>query len=183
MRVPDPMAHDFGLGSDFSEASTPGGRAVRRAEEPSETFGCPANWTAERCFLRRCYRNPEVYGKAGKVEDAFAAMAEALKGVEDTGIGFYEPELHRVKGELLLAGGPENLWDAEAAFRQAVASARRQRSKSLELRAIVSLCRLLQEQGKGDEARPMLAEIYGWFTEGFDTADLQEARALLQVAP
>jgi len=60
MRVPDPMAHDFGLGSDFSEASTPGGRAVRRAEEPSETFGCPANWTAERCFLRRCYRNPRT---------------------------------------------------------------------------------------------------------------------------
>jgi hypothetical protein len=59
MRVPDPMSHDFGLGSDFSEASTPGGRAVRRAEEPSETFGCPANWTAERCFLRRCYRNPD----------------------------------------------------------------------------------------------------------------------------
>src|SRR5262249_31611525 len=58
MRVPDPMAHDFGLGSDFFEASTPGGRAVRRADEPSETFGCPANWTAERCFLRRCYRNP-----------------------------------------------------------------------------------------------------------------------------
>ena len=62
MRVPDPMAHDFGLGSDFSEASTPGGRAVRRAEEPSETFGCPANWTAERCFLRRCYRNPGYGG-------------------------------------------------------------------------------------------------------------------------
>jgi hypothetical protein len=60
MRVPDPMAHDFGLGSDFSEASTPGGRAVRRAEEPSETFGCSANWTTERCFLRRCYRNPVI---------------------------------------------------------------------------------------------------------------------------
>src|SRR6516165_10247711 len=54
------MSHDFGLGADFSEASTPGGRAVRRAEEPSETFGCPANWTAERCFLRRCYRNPTL---------------------------------------------------------------------------------------------------------------------------
>jgi predicted ATPase len=123
----------------------------------------------------------EVYGKAGKVEDAFAAMAEALKEVEDRGIGFYEPELHRVKGELLLAGGPENLSDTEAAFRQAIASARRQRSKSLELRAVVGLCRLLQEQGKEDEARPMLAEIYGWFTEGVDTVDLQEAKALLEV--
>src|SRR5262249_61198261 len=59
MRVPDPMAHDFGLGSDFSEASTPRGRAVRRPEEPSDTFGLPGNWTAERCFLRRCYRNPQ----------------------------------------------------------------------------------------------------------------------------
>src|SRR5262249_49777318 len=58
LRFPDPLTHDFGLGLDFSEASAPGGLAVRRVEEPSATFGCPANWTAERCFLRRCYLNP-----------------------------------------------------------------------------------------------------------------------------
>ena len=121
----------------------------------------------------------ETYGKAGKVEEGLAALAEALRAVDDTGIGFYEPELHRLKGELLLARAPENPADAEACFRQAIAIARRQEAKSLELRAVMSLSRLLQQQGRKEEARPMLAEIYGWFTEGFDTADLQEAKALL----
>ena len=112
--------------------------------------------------------------------EALAALAETLKDVEDTGIGFYKPELHRIKGELLLARAPEHPSDADACFRQAVAISRRQRAKSLELRAVMSLTRLYQAQGKGAEARPMLAEIYGWFTEGFDTADLREAQALLQ---
>ena len=87
--------------------------------------------------------------------------------VEDTGIGFYEPEMHRLKGELLLARDPENPADAEACFRQAIAIARRQRAKSLELRAVMSLARLWQQQGRSDEARPMLAAVYGRFTEGF----------------
>jgi predicted ATPase len=125
----------------------------------------------------------EVSGKAGKVEDAFAALAEAMKEVEDTGIPYHEPELHRVKGELLMASGSEDSPDAEASFRQAIAIARRQGAKSLELRAVLSLCRLYLGQGKKEEARPMLTEIYAWFTEGFDTADLQEARALLQGIP
>jgi predicted ATPase len=123
----------------------------------------------------------EAYGKAGKVEEAFAALAEALKAVEDTGTACYEPELHWVKGELLLARAPENPTEAEACFRQAIAIARRQGAKSSELRAVLSLSRLYLRQGRREEARPMLAEIYGWFTEGFDTADLQEAKSLLQV--
>ena len=73
------------------------------------------------------------------------------------------------------------LVNAEACFRKAIDIARRQSAKSLELRAVLSLCRLYHQQGKEEEARPMLAEIYGWFTEGFDTVDLQEAEALLQV--
>jgi predicted ATPase len=97
------------------------------------------------------------------------------------GIGFYEPELHRLKGELLMARGPENPSNAEACFRQATAIARRQGAKSLELRAAMSLGRFYFQQGKKEEAHRMLAEIYGWFTEGFDTVDLQEAKALLQV--
>jgi hypothetical protein len=83
MRVPDPMAHDFGLGSDFSEASTPGGRAVRRAEEPSETFGCPANWTAERCFLRRCYRNPGKLFDPGEARNTLQFFGVAERVVKD----------------------------------------------------------------------------------------------------
>jgi predicted ATPase len=88
--------------------------------------------------------------------------------------------MHRLKGELLLARAAEHQAGAEACFRQAIALARRQSAKSWELRAVMSLSRLYQQQGKEEEARQMLAEIYSWFTEGFDTADLREARALLQ---
>jgi predicted ATPase len=122
----------------------------------------------------------EVCGKGGKGVEGLAVVAEALQGVEDTGLCFYEPELHRLKGELLLTLAPQNPADAESSFRQAITSARRQKAKSLELRAVLSLSRLYHELGKKEEARQMLAEIYGWFTEGFDTADLQEAKALLQ---
>jgi predicted ATPase len=87
--------------------------------------------------------------------------------------------LHRLKGGLLLARSGEDQTEAEACFRQALDIARRQQAKSLELRAAMSLSLLWQRQGKREEARQLLAEIYGWFTEGFDTADLQEAKALL----
>jgi predicted ATPase len=123
----------------------------------------------------------EAYGKAGKVEEAFTVLAEALKTVESTGIAHDESTLQRVKGELLLARAPANPSDAEACFRQAIAIARRQSAKSLELRAVLSLSHLYHQQGKKEEAQRMLAETYGWFTEGFDTADLQEAKALLQL--
>ena len=85
-----------------------------------------------------------------------------------------------LRGELLLRQGPRPTWEeAEACFQQALAIARQQ-AKSLELRAAMSLARLWQQQGKGAEAYELLAPIYGWFTEGFDTADLQEAKALLE---
>ena len=96
-----------------------------------------------------------------------------------TGIGFYEPELHRLKGELLLARAPANPADAEACFRQAIAIARRSGGEIAGAAGRHELESSLPRQGKQDEARPMLAEIYGWFTEGFDTADLREAKALL----
>ena len=84
-----------------------------------------------------------------------------------------------MKGELLLAQSAHQTAEAEACFHQALDVARRQQAKSLELRAAMSLARLWQHQGKRDEAHQLLAEVYGWFTEGFDTADLQEAKALL----
>jgi predicted ATPase len=90
----------------------------------------------------------------------------------------YEAELYRLKGELSLMGGEEEV-AVEADFRQAMDIARRQSAKSLELRAATSLSRLWLKGGKPDEARQLLAEVYNWFTEGFDTADLLEAKALL----
>ena len=87
--------------------------------------------------------------------------------------------MHRLKGELLLTRSAEKHAEAETCFHQALDVARRQQAKSLELRAAMSLARLWQQQGKRDDAYALLAPLYGWFTEGFDTADLQEARALL----
>jgi predicted ATPase len=120
----------------------------------------------------------EGQAQAGQPEEGLGTLAEALALVEQTGERYWEAELHRLKGELLLMQGDEA--EAEASFQKAIDVARRQQAKSWELRATTSLCRLWQEQGRIDEARHMLAEIYGWFTEGFDTLDLREAKALLE---
>jgi predicted ATPase len=120
----------------------------------------------------------EAYVRANQVEQGLACLAETLTLAEETGEQFWCAELYRLKGELLLAQGgaaPE----VEACFQQAIDLAHRQDAKSLELRAAVSLARLWQQGGRAAEAYPMLAEIYHWFTEGFDTADLQEAETLL----
>jgi predicted ATPase/class 3 adenylate cyclase len=121
----------------------------------------------------------EAYGKAGQAEDGLTTLAEALTVVDRTGERFYEAELYRLKGELTLKQSSGQK-EAEACLHKAIEIAQRQQAKSLELRAVMSLSRLWQQQGKKDEARQMLAEIYGWFTEGFDTKDLQEAKALLE---
>jgi predicted ATPase len=120
----------------------------------------------------------EAYEKSGRAEEGLAVLAEASAVVDKSGERFYEAELHRLKGELLLSVDHEA--EAEACFQQALDIARHQQAKSLELRAAMSLSRLWQRQGKRDEARALLAPIYGWFTEGFDTADLQEVKALLE---
>jgi class 3 adenylate cyclase/predicted ATPase len=126
----------------------------------------------------------EVYGQIGEVEEGLNALAEALTAVERTGERWYEAELYRLKGELTLQSKVQSLKskveEAEACFHKAIEIARKQSAKSLELRGVTSLARLWQQQGKTTEAHRMLAEIYGWFTEGFDTADLQEAKVLLE---
>jgi predicted ATPase len=122
----------------------------------------------------------EAYGKAGQAAAALALLAEALTAVHKTGEHVYEAELYRLKGELLLALSQAHQAEAETCLHQALDVARRQQAKSLELRAAMSLSRLWQQQGKCAEARALLAPLYGWFTEGFDTADLQEARTLLE---
>jgi predicted ATPase len=120
-----------------------------------------------------------AYGKVGKVEEGLKRLEEALALVEAREIRWCEAELHRCKGQLLLRQTVPGVPQAEACFQHALDIARRQQARSLELRAAMSLARLWQQQGKRAEARELLAPVYGWFTEGFDTADLQEARALL----
>jgi len=106
-------------------------------------------------------------------------LAEALALVDTTEERWWAAELHRLKGELLLALSTDNAAEAETCFHQALDIARRQQAKSLELRAAMSMGCLWQRQGKRAEAHELLASVYDWFTEGFDTADLQEAKALL----
>jgi len=121
----------------------------------------------------------ETYGKVGQPAEGERLLAEALAVVHTTGERIYEAELYRLQGELLLAGASAQQVEAAACFQQALAIARRQQAKSWGLRAAMSLARLWQHQGQRAEAHALLAPIYGWFTEGFDTADLQEAKALL----
>jgi predicted ATPase len=122
----------------------------------------------------------EAYGESGQAEEGLRLLAEALATADHQGMHLWEPELYRVKGELLLRQPVPDAPEAERCFRQALDSARRQEAKSLELRAATSLSRLWQRQGRRAEARQLLAPIYGWFTEGLDTADLQEAKTLLE---
>jgi predicted ATPase len=121
----------------------------------------------------------EGYGRVGATEEALQVLAEALSGVQKTGERVWEAELHRLTGALLLQQTAPDERRAETCFHQALTIAHRQQAKSLELRAATSLARLWQQQGKGAKAYPLLAELYGWFTEGFETVDLREAKALL----
>jgi predicted ATPase len=149
----------------------------------------------------------EAYGKVGRAKEGLTTLAEALATVNKTGERWCEAELYRLKGTLTLQSktslgqvsgksqasqnksedtstqhptpSTQAEAEAEACFLKAIEIARKQQAKSLELRAVVSLARLWRQQGKKKKARQMLAEIYSWFTEGFDTKDLQEATALL----
>jgi len=122
----------------------------------------------------------EEYRKGEQVEEGLKTLAMELDAAMSSGGRLWEAELNRVKGMLLLQSEVSRMSQAEACFQLAIDVARRQTAKSLELRAVKSLSRLWQKQGKKDEARQMLDEIYGWFTEGLDTADLKEAKALLE---
>jgi predicted ATPase len=114
-----------------------------------------------------------------RCEEGLTAIAEAIAIMEKIGERFFEAELYRLRGELLIMQDASNTFQADRSFRDGIEVARRQSAKSLELRATTSLTRLTATQGRRDEARAMLAAIYGWFTEGFDTKDLQDAKALL----
>jgi predicted ATPase len=118
-------------------------------------------------------------GELDRFDDGLSALAESLFLADRNGERIAEAEIYRIKGELLLRQNESDAVEAETCFREAIEIARNQNAKSYELRATMSLARLLKQQGRRDEARAMLADIYNWFTEGFDTADLKDAKALL----
>jgi predicted ATPase/class 3 adenylate cyclase len=129
-------------------------------------------------------RIAEAYEEAGQTDEGLSVLADAMATADNTEERHYESELYRLKGQLSLrrygnAAAMPALREAVSSFREAIRIAHRQQAKSLELRATTSLARLLARQSRPDEARTMLADIYNWFTEGFDTADLKEAKALL----
>jgi len=129
----------------------------------------------------------DVYGKVGRAEEGLHVLVEAMAAVHKNAERYYEAELYRLRGELLLlrdrrqqmTGNRQQLEEVEESFLQAIHIARHQHAKSLELRAVMSLSRLWQQHGMRADARQTLAELFGWFTEGFNTPDLQEAKTLL----
>ena len=135
------------------------------------TGGTPTAWLF--CLLASGLR------RIGLPQEGLQVVEDGFASVANTGERLSSPSLHHVKGELLLAQNPSDVTEGEHCFRTAIEIATRQTARSEELRATTSLARLLATQGRRDEARAMLAEIYNWFTEGFDTADLKEAKALL----
>jgi len=121
----------------------------------------------------------ETHAAAGQRAEALANVETALAVAAQTGGHFFDAELHRLKGEILLAAQPGIAAEAEALFCRALEIARAQEARSFELRAATSLARLLRAQGRANEAHAVLAPVYAWFTEGFDTRDLIDAKALL----
>jgi tetratricopeptide (TPR) repeat protein len=153
------------------------GDAADRIREVLAEFDALKFYLARRAFLCELC---EVQALAGAIEEALVTVEQALQNYPDELL--YLPETLRLRGELRLrsgSGGARHYESAERDFRQAIELARGMRAKSIELRATMSLARLIASQGRRDEARMMLADIYNWFTEGFDTADLKDAKALL----
>jgi predicted ATPase len=122
----------------------------------------------------------QAYADLGQFDDAWRCIGEAMTAVETTKEKWIEAELHRIAGEIALKSKTPSAAKAEACFERALAIARQQQSKSWELRAAMSLARVWSGQGKVKQARELLAPVYGWFTEGFDTRDLKEAKTLLE---
>ena len=120
-----------------------------------------------------------AYAELGKLDDAWRCIGEAITAAESTKERWFEVEIHRIAGEIALMSPNRDAAKAEGYFERALAVARAQQAKSWELRAAMSVARLWRDQGNLQLARDILAPVYGWFTEGFDTRDLKEAKALL----
>jgi predicted ATPase len=155
---------------------------MRRVIDGARTMGAEIDAPRVLAWLA------ELYGQAGQIEEGLRVLTEALARGNKNEERQWEAEVYRLKGELLLVqksrtskvkGQRAKVVEAERCFQQAMDISHRQKAKSLELRATMSLARLWQQQGKKTQARELLASVYNWFTEGFDTADLQDAKALL----
>jgi len=147
---------------------------MRQSQDTLQAMGAALWWPCYLSWLA------EAYDGMGQATEGLHVLAEALRVADKTGEHWYTAELYRLRGDLLLVQSSEQVAAAETCFHQALDLARRQQAKSLELRAAMSLARLWQQQGKREAARQVLTEVYGWFTQGFDTGDLKEAKALLE---
>ena len=150
------------------------GRTLEGIDEMRRVLAEPEGTTFFRPIMNAAFG--EVCAKNGLMEEGLATVEESLAQPQRDA----DAELYRVRGELLFLRVPPDEAQAESSFRQAIQVARGQSARFYELRATISLARLLRDTGRRDEARAMLAEIYDWFTEGFDTPDLKEAKALLE---
>ena len=139
----------------------------------------PVNGSNTVCAVVSYHIWRAAYAELGQFDDAWRCIDEAMTAVETTKERWCEAEVNRIAGEIALKSPEPDAAKAEAYFERALAVARQQQAKSWELRAAMSMARLWRDQGKRDEARDLLAPVYGWFTEGFDTLDLKEAKALL----
>ena len=161
-------------------------------------FEIPPDRQSLRCSANDCFRPHRIadnrnnvlaaiisvafgegYAELGQFDDAWHFIAEAATAIETSKETWCEAEVRRIAGEVALLSPSPDAAKTEAYFERALAVAREQQAKSWELRAAMSMARLWRDQGKRDEARELLAPVYGWFTEGFDTLDLKEAKALL----
>ena len=156
----------------FEQGKREAGMGMMRETVVSEFWDDP--WSASLISLMAV-----ALGQHGDVDEGLELMNELLKLSQRDDVHWWEAELHRVKGELLLVGTPNDPDSAESCFKQAIEIAQSQGAKSLELRAAVSLARFWQERGKRGEARDILTPVFEWFTEGFDTPDLIEAKKVL----
>jgi predicted ATPase len=149
-------------------------RMITSGLAASRSIGATFFETLHLSYLAR------AHAELGQFDDAWRCMGEAMTAVETTGEKLWEAEVHRTAGDIALLSPEPHTAKAEAYFERALAVARQQQAKSWEFRAAMSLARLWRDQGKVQQARELLAPLYGWFTEGFDTRDLKEARALLE---
>jgi predicted ATPase len=170
---------DAGLGPLLGQESFP----AELVDNGSKTPGTGQAAGAEVWMPSYLALLAEACGKEGQVEEGLALVAEALATIGKTEARRNEADLYRLRGELILQSSVQGLEsrvnEAEECFLKAIAIARMQHAKSWELRAATSLAHLWQQQGKRAEAHKLLSDVYNWFTEGFDTKDLQEAKALL----
>jgi predicted ATPase len=185
------LCREQGFGSLLAQATMYRGNALAQQGQTEEGIelmrgGLEAQLATGACLFRPwflCFLAGSC-GIAGRFEEGLAAVAEAIAIVGKTGERYNEAELHRLKGDLALRGSgveaePAVQTEAEEGFRKSIEIARQQQARSFELRAVMSLSRLWEQQGKKEQARQALAEIYGWFREGFETEDLKAAKSLL----